>query len=370
MNKKVKNKQLEGIAEATLGLLFGQDRANAGKYAYLNGGGVKFDAFIRNNENYLTFWKESEILQEQGSNIAQEVNDAEHVIIVGQGSAFSDKEWHVVKQLENIKKITFIDLAEKFNAAALKEINAHKPEMKSTNVEATAITGRYQDIDKKTIAHWNKDYDKTLIMCVGSLITNIEKIAKDSYPENETHEELREIFRLVGNNGYAVIGYNAIEKQSTLQRSYANDLLGEFMINALHYMIMNTPDLRIEDINGNPLDKNDRETINDLFEYVMEDAKFDTKTRNYAHEVKAKKSFKVFCSLDDPDQDQKCKDIEAGAVFTMMNSYQSSTSIINTLVKNISHAAKAYDVGEILARGKDNINIHSFKITPKAQQPS
>ena len=55
MSKNSKQKQLEGIAEATRGMLFGQDLANAGRYAYLNGGGVKFDEFIRLNENYLTF---------------------------------------------------------------------------------------------------------------------------------------------------------------------------------------------------------------------------------------------------------------------------------------------------------------------------
>ncbi len=371
MSKNNKQKQLEGIAEATRGMLFGQDVANAGRYAYLNGGGMKFDEFIRLTENYLTFWKECEILSEQAKTIASELSDVKHAVIVGQGSAFEDKEWHVLKELPNLEAITFIDLAEKFNQAALKTVNDNKHEMKSKNVTATAITGPFQEIDKKVLDRWNKDYDKNLVMCVGSLITNIEKIAKDSYPETETYNELKQLFRLACNDGYALIGYNGLEKQSTLQKAYANKLLAEFMQNAWHFMVMNTPDLRIEDINGNVLDKNDRQVIDDLFTYEIDDPKFDPATRNYAHIIKAKKSFKVYCkdeNSQDGEHDEICKDIEAGHSFTMMNSYQASTSIINSLVKNISQTAKAYDVNEVIVRGKDNIYLHSFKISPNNEQ--
>ncbi len=373
MSKNKKQNQLDGIAEATRGMLFGQDHANAGRYAYLNGGGVKFDEFIRLNENYLTFWKECEILSEQSKTIAHELEDVKHAVVVGQGSAFKDKEWHVLKELPNLEAITFIDLAEKFNQAALKTVKDNAHEMKSKDVKATAITGPYQGIDKKMLDRWSKDYDKNLVMCVGSLITNIEKIAKDSYPETETYNELKQLFRLACNDGYALIGYNGVEKQSTLQKSYANKLLAEFMQNAWHFMVMNTPDLRIEDINGNILDKNDRDVLDSLFAYEIDEPKFDPATRNYAHIMKAKKSFKVYCNDEnsaDGDHDEICKDIEAGYSFTMMNSYQASTSIINSLVKNISSTAKSYDAKEIISRSKDNIFLHSFKITPNTEQPA
>ena len=371
MAKKKQDKHLEGIEQATKDMLFGQNLANGGRYAYLNGGGAKFNEFIRNNENYPSFWKEGEILSEHGQAIANEMQDVEHAVIVGPGSAFGEKEWHVIKHLKNLKSVTFIDIAEKFNQAAVQTFNDHADEMAAKNVKVSSITGPFQEIDKKVPERWGKDYKKNLVMCVGSLITNIEKLARDSYPETETQSALRDIFRLAANDGYAVIGYNAIEKQSTLQKAYANTYLAEFMMNAWHFMLLNSPDIRIEDINGNPLDKNDRAVIDDLFAYEMDDPKFDPATRNYAHVIKAKKSFRVYAK-DDTAQDgsfeEICKDIEAGFSFTMINSYQASTSLVNTQVNNISKTSKIYDVKETLARGKENVYLHSFKVTPKPHQ--
>ena len=366
---KKQDKHLEGIEQATKDMLFGQTTANGGRYAYLNGGGAKFNEFIRNNENYPSFWKEGEILSEHGQAMATEMRDVEHAVIVGPGSAFAEKEFHVIKHLPNLKKVTFIDIAEKFNQAARQTMTDMKAQLAAKNVSVTAITGPFQDIDKKATDRWAKDYKKTLVMCVGSLITNIEKLAKDSYPETETQSALRDIFRLAANDGYAIIGYNALEKQSTLQKAYANAYLAEFMLNAWHFMLLNSPDIRIEDINGNPLDKNDRAVINDLFAYEMDDPKFDPQTRNYAHIIKAKKSFRVYAkddSVQDGSFEEICKDIEAGFSFTMINSYQASTSIVNTQVNNLSKTSKFYEAKEMLARGKENIYLHSFRITPKA----
>lgn len=365
MVAKLDKKLKQDIGEALFSLLFREKEAHVGKFGYLNGGGALFDSFIRNNPDYRPFWCEKQILEHEGAALANKISDTEHVVIVGQGSAFTDKEWNVVKELPNVKKLTFIDLSSQFNDAATKELKANAAQMKSKNVKVEAIDGRYQDITDAKLKSMNKGIDKTAVMCVGSLITNIEGIPNGNYPEHATKQELKALFRLAGNDGYAIFGYDANDEGSVLRKLYDTPELQEFYLNALHYMFKYTDELRIEDVHGNELDKDDRATIDRLFKFVLPTGEFDPDLRNFPHKVKAQEDFKIFGPSTDPDEKERSTDVEAGREFNMMNVYKPRPTRIRTMAKAIGEASKNFTVDSLPGHNHDGIQVDVFKLGPK-----
>lgn len=360
-----KQQTKKDISEALFSLLFREKEAHVGKYGYLNGGGALFDSFIRNNPDYRPFWCEKQILEHEGNAIAQKIQDTEHVVIVGQGSAFMDKEWNVVKELPHVKKVTFIDLSSQFNDAATQDLNDNIKQMKAKGVQVEAIAGRYQDISDRKLKSLNAGMNKTAVMCVGSLITNIENTPNGNYPEELTRTELKSLFRLANNDGYAVFGYDANDEGSVLRKLYDTPELQEFYLNALHYMFKHTDELRIEDANGNELDKDDRATIDRLFKFVLPTGEFNQNLRNFPHKVKVQEDFKIFGPSEDKDEAERSSDVEAGLEFNLMNVYKPRPTRIRSIANGIGDASNKFTVESLPGHNHEGIQVNVFKLEPK-----
>jgi uncharacterized SAM-dependent methyltransferase len=277
-DKKLKKE----ITDATFALLFGEKEAHVGSYGYFNGGGEIFDKLIRDCKDYLLFWREGDIFNSQAASIAESIQDAEQVVIPGPGSAFVDKEFKVLKRMPNLKKVVFIDIAPTFNKKSVDFLNSKLDELASQGVEVTSITGRYQDITDKRLKTWSEQFNKTAVICSSAPIANIEENPTNNiYPVEEARKELKSLFRLAANDGYVLFGYDSNEKTSVLRKAYAPEHHAEFFLNALHYMFKATDGLRIVDHDGTELDKNDRETINRLFEFTISTGECDLKVRNF-----------------------------------------------------------------------------------------
>ena len=109
------------VTKAAIAMFTRKEHGHMGEVAYLNGGGKLFGDFVRQNGDYYVFRGERDHIAYNKQNIANDVIDTEHLIIVGQGPKHSleSKELQLIKLLPNLKAVTFIDISADFNRQAL-----------------------------------------------------------------------------------------------------------------------------------------------------------------------------------------------------------------------------------------------------------
>lgn len=361
-NQDYKELQAE-ITEATIKLLRGESHGHAGKYGYFNGGALLFSKFIENNPNYQLYWSEKSLLEDEGINIAQKIfRDTERVVIVGQGSAFSEKEWHIVKHLPNLKEIEFIDLSQKFNDAAVADATLLKTTLPA-NI-SIHISIRSQTVDYKKLAYQppeeiNPNHLVTTVICTGGLITNQDAPANGRYPESAVKDDLRNMARLTGGKGHLIIGYDTNDEILKLHAAYKTPELETFYYNCLEFMLSHSKGVELKDGAGNPITL-DKAGLRKIFTFETAE-RFDQQVRNYPHMMKAAVPFTAY--INHGNIREKIS-VEAGSEFVLMNCYKPRPNRMTTLAEDSAEGA-SFSIRSNTGYLKNGIMVQLFDINPR-----
>jgi hypothetical protein len=214
------------VTKAAIDLFTRRQYGHAGEVAYLNGGGKLFSDFVKFNKDYYVYQGEVEHIARNKASIANDIRDTEHLIIVGQGPSHSleNKELQIIKLLPNLKKVTFIDVAEDFNRQARDVMDNYKKE-----------SGRKFDVGSLTM-DFHKAADKVdrglraTVISTGSLISNVHNAPVHGFPDQIMIDMLQGFSELAGKDGYVVLGYDSNDDVISLSKAY-NQQLAPFIKN-------------------------------------------------------------------------------------------------------------------------------------------
>lgn len=221
------NKEFSDIVtRAAIDLFTRRQYGHAGEIAYLNGGGKLFSDFVKYNGDYYPYKGEIEHITRNRGAIAQDIADTEHLIVVGQGPSHSleNKELQIIKLLPNLKRVTFVDVAEDFNKQAIGVMNAYKKQSGRT-FEVGTLTMDFHRAATKV------EHDlKATVISTGSLISNVHNAPVHGFPDQIMIEMLQGFSDLAGPDGNVVLGYDSNDDSISLSKAY-NQQLAPFIKN-------------------------------------------------------------------------------------------------------------------------------------------
>jgi hypothetical protein len=214
------------VTQVAIDLFSRTMQGHAGEIAYLNGGGELFKNFATGNPDYYLYNGESDHIEANKVELAKMIKDTEHLIVVGQGPAesFENKEMKIIKLLDNLKKVTFIDVSAQFNKAARGALRTYCKD-NNKKIVSHSLTADFNDI-AQTIQH---DMKSTVIS-TGSLITNLHNTDFRDFPSRQMSEILGSFAKLAGPNGQAVLCYDSNRDAESLKKAY-NHQLAPFITN-------------------------------------------------------------------------------------------------------------------------------------------
>lgn len=216
----------EQVTQTALKTFSRAQQSIAGEIAYQNGGAALFEQFVQNNPYYYQYMGEIELIDKVKRGLLQEIDNTEHLIVVGPGpaSSFSRKEMQIAKILPNLKSMTSIDISQKFNDEFARVVGEHN----TANNKNIAIETHHMDF--REACHVLKPKPHTTVISTGGLITNIPNAPLNGFPDTAMQDTLLALRMLADDDGHVLIGYDSNNNPDTLKKAY-NDQLAPFIIN-------------------------------------------------------------------------------------------------------------------------------------------
>jgi hypothetical protein len=345
----------EKMTELLLDLIDGKATPNVA--GYLNGGGAIWEE-VAAHPGYYLFSSEKAIFESKGAQIAQDISNTQRVIVVGQGTALMDKEWHVISRLPNLQSIDLIDVSHIFNAHGLGSLRANKASLPS-GVQFSTLSANFRDVACKPLREINPQGLITTVMCTGSLITNIDNPPKDSFPNEEIKSVLYALMRLAGGHGHVIVGFDTNDDLQKLDGAYKlNRANAKFHRNEVAYLLEQSRGIEFRTSNGGILIPKDRKILEELFIISTPD-RFDHNTRNYYNDLKP--SEPIFAHMDTKSR----KEVKPIEPFRMKNCFKPSAAMTSRLAIEACANDPDFSVRAGFYQGNDGIVVQPFHITPK-----
>lgn len=302
----------EEVTKRALTLFNRKERGHLGEILYQNGGGKKFEDFIKSNPDYYFYKGEINHIHANRRAIAASIADTEHLIVVGQGpaSSFEHKEMQIAGLLNNLQSVTAIELNQQFNAEARSVVEEFN------NKSGKNIVFESHRIDFRNAASFIPHQPHTTVISTGGLVANIPNAPTDGFPEIEMENTLMAFRNLVGEKGHVIIGYDTNEDYDTLRRAYSQ-ALAPFIVNIAK--IIGQHCKGIKNFDPDP----------SCFGYEMEWIK---QARQVAHKLVIAKP-QTF-QIETPSRTYS-RTLDIGDSYTVISTLKPSASIMTRLARNI-----------------------------------
>ena len=333
----------DNVTKAAIDLFTRRQWGHMGDVAYLNGGGKLFGDFTQQNPDYYVFRSEVNHIAYNAKSIANDINDTEHLIIVGQGPALSlkNKEMQLIKLLPKIKKVTFVDISQGFNDQAIATMEEYK-QQSGRNFQTGALTMEFH----KAAAHVDRSMRHTTVISTGSLISNVHNAPIHGFPEHPLKEMLRGFSDLAGPEGRVVLGYDSNDDDLSLSRAY-NRQLAPFIRNIAKIIEDHCEGLK--GFSGGP----------DYFDYEMG---WDYKSLQVMHKLTVKKS-QAF-TIEYQGRTYPIT-LRAGEEFVVMSSIKPRSNIMSRIAESPEIGLETQNVYQ----DRHGMVEHIFRARPAIRPP-
>ncbi|HEY0902223.1 MAG TPA: L-histidine N(alpha)-methyltransferase [Micavibrio sp.] len=208
------------VTEVALDLFSRKQHGHTGEIAYRNGGGKLFGDFTRANPDYYPYHGEIALLKTNALAISHTLKDVEHVIVAGPGpiSSFTEKEEPILTLLPNLKAVSFIDISDAFNAAAVNHMKT-APQWAARNIDVES-----HEVDFHDAAPLIADKGPRAVFATGGLVTTMHNVPLNGFPDQSMQNSLHACRNLAGDDGFVILGYDSNQWHESLSRAYDQSL--------------------------------------------------------------------------------------------------------------------------------------------------
>lgn len=262
--------------ERDLSLTFARKgRGCLGQYAYMDSGAALFSRF-QLHRDYTPFHEEQKLFTENADAIASEIQDTNHLVIVGQGpwQSIQAKELKLIDRLGTLEKLDLIDISDIYNQDATSRLNAH---FRNAGRKVEVQSHKADFVSEEALAAIRSDDLQSTVICTGATFTNPVNASLEGFSALKLSTSLNALAQMAGPGGNVIITYDGNGDRLVLGRAYNSGTLEEFYLDGLRNALR-----ECKSIQG--LDPDD---VQDIFEMTQ---RWYPDLQEYAHKLRIKEN--------------------------------------------------------------------------------